>query len=356
MVNSEAKTLKEDVELIIRKSRQNVFQIDHEAIMNGLNKGMDFIEFDEYLDFEVFKFIKKGDENFVFVQQELLNIMYSKLDGYNWFNDSTSVYSYKDLKDAVFSIEGTTELYHVLLTHPSFPFGYRQEFYERHKKIMLKRHADMKSKLLIPPNFKDGSTFGLSEMQEYLNDKSKRGISPRPKVKGKTFFLSYSSPKLVEDYENGREFKANSYTTIYYREVDFNKEYITNVTFMNHFDNVEHPLNYLLDIKYKFLKEGKENLDYRWESIKSITKLLITIGSGYDFWDKRLSYYDIICFNLFEFPLRGLVIETVMNFLLTFHKKHPNIYIKDVSGLGYYPYKDYPFYEELLASTIDVGI
>jgi len=356
LVNSETITLKEEVEQTIRESRQYVFQIDHEAIMNGIKKGTDFIDFDEFLDFEVFKFFKEGDENYHFFYQELLNIMYARVDGYNWFNDSTGIFSYKGLSEAVFSIEGTTALYHVLLTHPSFPFGFRQPVYDRHKKIMLKRYADIKSKMLIPPNFKDGSNFGLSEMKEYLNDKSRRGISPRPKVKGKTFFLSYSSPKMIEDHENGREFKANSYTTMYFREVDFNKEYITNVTFMNYFDNVVHPLHYFLDIKYKHFKEGNEKLDYGWHSIKSLTRALINMGDGYEYWDEKLSYYDIVCFNLFELPLRGLVIETVMKFLLIFQKKHPNIYIKDVSGLGYYPYKDYPFYEELLASKIDVGI
>ena len=48
LVNSETITLKEEIEQIIRESRQYVFQIDHEAIMNGIKKGTDFIDFDEF--------------------------------------------------------------------------------------------------------------------------------------------------------------------------------------------------------------------------------------------------------------------------------------------------------------------
>lgn len=344
-----------EIEMSIRKSRQNLFQIDHEAIFNGMENCRDYLQIEEYLDFEIFKYIKKDDEQFFTLQRLLLNNLYAKVDGYNWFNTGELIYSYKDLEEASYSINETPELHHIIFNHPSFPFGYKQDSYNRHKKIMMNRYKDIKEKLLIPPSFKDGSTYGLLEMQDYLGDKSKRGIEKRPKVKGKTFILNASNPKIIDDPKNGREFKTPT-GSIFHREESFNKEFIINVTFINHLDNVEHPLNYLLDWKYKFVKKWDETLDYGWDSLNTFTKLLVKMGDGYASWDETLSNYDIICFNLFELPFRGLVVETVMNFLLTFHKKHPNIYIKDISGLGYYPYKNYPFYNELLASKIDVGI
>lgn len=347
---------KEEFERYIRASRDNIFQIDYEAIMNGRSNSLDFIEFSEYIDFEVLKYFEADSTDCLFLKNVLFNIMYARVDGYNWFNVGKSVYSYNDFEEATFSIRGTNALHHLLFTSPLFPFGFREEAYNRHKKIMMKRYDDIKAKLLIPPNFKDGLSYGLSEMNEYLSDKNKRNITTRPKVKGKTFILNYSNPKLVEDVENGRKFEATSYITKYYREVGFNREFITNVTFLNRFDNVEHPLNYLLDWKYKFVKHGKEKLNYGWESIDIFAALLIKSGRGYESWDEDLSHYDIICFNLFELPLRELVIETIIKFLLAYQKKHPNVYIKDISGLGYYPYKNYPFYEELRASKIDVGV
>lgn len=172
---------------------------------------------------------------------------------------------------------------------------------------------------------------------------------------GKTLLLNANKPKLVEDKENGEKFVISPYEEMYAREIGYTKEFIINVTFMNHFDNVEHPLKYLLKWKEKLLLEGHDE-DYSWLSIFSFNATLIQNADGYNIMDRDCAKYDIICFNFFELPIRDIVIETMMTFLLAFHKRHPNIYIKDVSGLGYLPYKKFSFYEELLASKIDVGV
>lgn len=153
---------KEDCRLMeerIIESRKNVFTIDHEALFNGKKilegDSYDELEIDELIDFKILTYFDDDPENYAYLQQLLLNIMRTRVDGYSWFDKPQYVRTCSEFESLRFNLASVRELHHFIFTHPAFPFGYREEAYKRHKKIMLKRHDDIKRKLLVPPNFKE---------------------------------------------------------------------------------------------------------------------------------------------------------------------------------------------------------
>jgi hypothetical protein len=209
-----------------------------------------------------------------------------------------------------------------------FPFGYQEREYLRHKRIMNRRLKDVKERVLIPPNFNDNSSFGISEMIEYQKNRKWGDNKLKPRVKGKTLLL-FDFPNMEEE--------QNSTSLIRY-------------TFLNKFENVEIPAKYM--IKYDYKRKKMISAGSFLASLHS----LYTRHSGYSGVDKFYSKYEIICFNLFLFPVRDKHIEVFMNFLISFQSHHPDIYIKDVSGKGYNAYQKYSFYEKLKNSLIDVSV
>jgi hypothetical protein len=223
---------------------------------------------------------------------------------------------------------------HLLLNHPEFPFGYAQKEYEQFKRILNKRYEDIISRRLTPPNFKDENSYGLNEMRAYLNDASLVG-TPKPKVKGKTILIT------MADYSANCEHQT--------------KRNIINNAFLHNFENVEHPMSYLLKWDYTtHVDHRKSGMNVVYGALNLAYRLMY-VRSSYEIIDNHLSEYEIILFNFFAYPLRDRYIDVMMNFLLVFHKQHPQIYLKDVSGVGYNGYRKYSFYEELVGSKIDIS-
>ncbi|MBI9013840.1 MAG: hypothetical protein JEZ08_16520 [Clostridiales bacterium] len=217
--------------------------------------------------------------------------------------------------------------------HKEFPFGYKEEEYNRHYKKMKKRRDDIKTGLLPPPKFRLKESSGLKEMMKYIDNKKFGDQRAKPKVKGKTlilprhYLLTHGKPKFRD---------------------------LVNISFLNNFDNVEVPLNYLLKNNYNSYKG--DNYD-----CVSLVKIIndLTNGQGlreYEMANELFERFEIICFNLFMYPLKGQYVETFMKFLIAFQIGHPDIYIKDVSGKGYSVYKKYSFYDDLVNSRIDISV
>ena len=221
--------------------------------------------------------------------------------------------------------------YQAIYMNSNFPFGYREEEFNIHKKIMMRRYHDIKNHVLIPPNFKEPSPSGLEEMMQYLDSRKFASQDRKPTVKGKTLIL----PKVqIERAESP------------------NLEEMIRYTFVNKFENVEVPISYLLKHNYY-----DDNFGYGFMSIYIIlTYLKQLCMEGYEKITKNLAEYEIICFNIWMIPLRDKYIEEFMIFLIAFQKGHPHIYIKDISGRGYNSYKKFSFYNDLKESRIDISV
>ncbi len=214
--------------------------------------------------------------------------------------------------------------------NPLFPFGYLEKEYERHMKIMKRRLEDVKSKQLIPPNFKSNKSFGLDEMMEFIDKRKFACNEIRPLVKGKTLMMPAFLGFRIEEQKFSN---------------------LSRYLYINKFDNVEIPAKYF--IKYDYATESNYFMDSFLAKLRILEKWSI---KGYEDTTKYLCEYEIICFNLFLFPIRDKHIESFMNFIIAFQVGHPKIYIKDVSGKGYSIYKKYSFYEKLRNSRIDVSL
>lgn len=239
-------------------------------------------------------------------------------------------------KGDYYYILGTNFFHDTLLMHPKFPFGFQAANFERHKKIMERRYLDIKSRELDIPDFKENKRYGLNKILDFMKDKENRFNQKRPKVQARTLTIT-----------------SYSYTTL----DEQNKSHIINFTFLNKFENVMHPMSYF--IKQNYHEDTRKNPNrYQFYRIESFFADLEAMPHMfYDRIDWYISnHFDVLCFNIFTLPLRAVDVETFLNFLLAFHKKHPNIYIKDISGRGYQAYRKYACYEELLESNIDIHV
>jgi len=259
-----------------------------------------------------------------------------RFNNYNLFNEQTK-YSYIDYS---FVME-------VIYRSKAFPFSDDREF-NRHKFVMEKRHVDLKNGLIKPPVFFDGSSYGVAEVKNHLRH---RLSGKKPKVKGKTLFLSIYYHGLDDNMHMINSANADDFYE------SFSKGYLINWNYGNKFDNVEHPMRYFLPgkaLERKFFEDGRYYPYYLHVSIAGFCSSNYKAKFSYEAQEKLYSRYDIICFNLFELPIKKEIIEDFMSYILVFQRKHPEIYIKDVSGRGLYAYRKYSFYEKLKKSEIDV--
>lgn len=323
--------------------------IDYELIENTLKSP--YSTFDPYNLLRThFQSYFEGQEQ-CSVIENIFSLTRGKVNEYQWFKHVAIRRTYQSfMNDATFSFDRFGKTGRHLYYNANFPFGYHERAYKRHHHIMSKRHEDIKSKLFIPPNFNSSNSYGLEEMRDYLNDKVNTYKKKRPKVKGRTFVITASKPQMKFSSE-GESLKSFSGFETY------SKDYAIRHTFLNHYDNVEHPISYF--IKFKFASDnvyGRKFIPtYAWDTLPEIIINMLNPVLGFNFFNREFENYDIICFNLFELPLRESIIEYFMNFMLSFHQGHPNIYIKDISGMGYSAYMKYSFYERLLNSNIDIG-
>lgn len=331
---------------IYESQQKNRETIDYELIETLMKTSFFDFYASSYVSSPVARFFDSEPNRKNMLISSLYKLLYGKVVDYDWFKDTGFVNRIRGVGDVKFSMIDTVILGRLIYLNKDFPFGYFPVEYARHKRIMDKRYYDVKERRLIPPNFKSSDSYGLKEMIEYVSDKRNRLDKARPKVKGKTLLLTAYEPNCWSTV-----FDEITQTEKY---DSFDREFITRITFLNKLDNVEHPLSYFINYNYCDNKDDGKRAIYNWKSLNEFLETLVNY-SGHAGLNESLSKQDIICFNVFEFPLKPVVIETFMSFMIPFSKKHPNIYIKDISGRGYSAYKNYAFYDELLKSTIDIG-
>lgn len=215
-----------------------------------------------------------------------------------------------------------------LYWHYDFPFGYQEDDYNRHEEKMKRVLKDVKEKVLDVPNFNSNSSCGLDAIRDYMSNRKWADKTTKPIVRGKTILL-FDFPNMSYDEQKAKGL-------ILY-------------TFFNKFENVEVPPVYMIKMR-------NTNENYMVYSFLNLLNDLYNKPLGYKMNDEKMSKFEVICFNTFLFPIRDKHIEVFMNYIISFQNKHPNIYIKDVSGKGYNAYKKYSFYNKLKDSLIDVSV
>jgi|GEM_PF-2804981 len=221
------------------------------------------------------------------------------------------------------------EYYQLVYWNDNFPYGIGISSYERHMKLMRRRHRDVKNRTLRPPNFKSIKPIGLRKIKSYLDCETKE--IEKPVVIGRTLIL----PMIPLKNERSMDLKE-----------------CINFTYLNKFDNVQVPAMFML--KHDYLISDS---NYKFGSFYWVLYELERNGlSGYKNVTEYFETFHVICFNLFLAPMRDCYIEVIMKFLIAFQLGHPNIYVKDVSGRGYNVYEKYSFYQELRSSRIDISV